>query len=274
VAGRKVSGSWKDSSRFYDLPPALHVADPRHQHPGHEPSPGEFAHQAPSSPAAAPAGTEWFGTERVLQTDAPIRDLTPWVHEQDRGDSIARATAEDLDVAGGNTLDQQREARPAHTTRTRQSNYLEKIPEFFDEKYLDTWVEGFGPEFSDGIPALAGGGQRGLNGYSVNNPPLESYGGRGFRYGFTEWQRVYRKFQARIIQRHDHRAWTPNIAYAETGAKPGTTQYQSPLATLQRVIENVGKRPEQREQPPDLADTLAGTPSPSEMVYQPYGIGG
>lgn len=268
TVGAPVTGSWKKSAFFYDRPGALHVADPRHAEPGQEPAPGDFSHQAGAVPPG-PAGTEYFGSERVSAESGPVLDNTGSSHSDGYDWPVARTTVEDLDSPGDGVAELHRWTTRAHSRRTRAANYDELKPKFHDESRVTWRVEGFPVEVTDSLSQLSGGGMRGWSG-TVNNPPLESYGGRGYRYGWTEWQRDLRKFAVRIIQRPDARAWSPNTAYVEGDTKAKASPYNVPFPALARVIENVFKRPELRRESPDLADTLAAggvqPPSPTEQI--------
>lgn len=265
-----VTGAWKRKATYYDVPPAVHVADPQHQHIGHQADPGEFSYEAPPVRADAAIGPENFGSQEVIDTGGRPLDQTPRDHGLGYNWPVERTSVADMDTPGGADVDLLIQTHSQHNIRTRDANFLETPFQFPDERYLGFRIPGMGAEATDGIPALAGGGQRGLNGLSVNNPPLDSYLGHGFWPGTTEWQRVMRKFQVRIIQRHDMRALTPNEAYKEPDApapKKGTP-YNSPFSALQRVISSFSQRPALRRQPPDLAETILQSEGqlPSENV--------
>ena len=94
---------------------------------------------------------------------------------------------------------------------------------------------------------------------SVNNPPLESYLGRGFWPGHTEQLVVDRKFYNRQIQRHDERAQTTNLPYFEADSPPPRPGNQSvtPFSALQRMVGSVSKIALQRRTPPVPGDIQA-----------------
>jgi hypothetical protein len=254
-----LSGTWKDTAVYYDKPPALHVADPRHQKPGHEIGPGEYAFHAPPYPYSMPRGREDFGTQEVIDTRGLQLDNTPYDTREGADWGLAYTRVPDIDVPGGADVDILKDTHATHGLdqgASRKQNYSEKAFQFPDEKYLSFRVPGLGVEAGDPIPPVAGGGQRGLNGLSVNNPPLESYLGRGFWPGHTEQFVVDRKFHARVIQRNDERAQTPNLPYFEANSPPPTPGNQSvtPFSALQRMIGSVSKIALARRTPPTPGD--------------------
>jgi hypothetical protein len=254
-----VSGTWRDTAQFFSVPTPLHVADPRHAKIGHEPSPQDYAYEAPPYPYTMPQGREDFGSQEVPDIRGFQLDHTPPTHEEGEHWGVAFTTVPDLDQPGGADWDILKETHAVHGKdlgSSRKQNYSEKTLQFYDEKYLFFRVPGLGVEAGDPIPSLAGGGQRGLNGLSINNPPLESYLGRGFWPGHTEQAVVDRKFQARVIQRNDERAQTPNLPYFEANAPAPTPGNQSvtPFSALQRMIGSVAKIALKRQTPPVPGD--------------------
>jgi len=253
-----VSGTWRRSSgALFDVPAALHLADRRHKLPGHDTDPGAHSYHAPAQIAEGPAGEEYFATQDVLDSGGLVLDTTPSTHDDGLGVGVEPTSVTDMDTPGGADWDLLAKTHPRHARNQgapARSTYQPRQFQFHDERYEAPRVEGFGPEATDGLPALAGGGGRGLNGLSVNNPPLESYGGRGFRYGTTEQSWVRRKFPVRIIQRHDALPWTPNLAVVDTDAPPPArgTPYTSPFSALQRMLGDVAKQPHLRRTPPGL----------------------
>lgn len=275
-----ISGGWKRAATFYDVPPAQHIADKRHQYLGHERSPGEYAHEAPPVPENMPIGVEYFATERVLDTGGLELDEEDYTdHYAGYNWGLDHTRVSDFDEPGAADWDNQKRTLKVHSTdkgASRAQNYGEKILQFWDERYHFFRWPGSGPV--DEIPALAGGGQRGLNSYSANNPPLEMYGGEGFQRGTTEKEYTERKFAVKIIQGHDARPWWPNIAYAEPDtpavtAKEGTPA--SPFSALQRMIQRVQKTatPRRSPEPPGdyQAEMAAASEGPSPVIE--YGFG-
>jgi hypothetical protein len=210
-----------------------------------------------------PYGKEDFGSQEVPDIHGQQIDTTPDTHEQVRW-GLAHTRVPDLDEPGGADWDILKDTHAAHNRdlgASKKQNYSAPMFHFNDERYLFFRIPGLGVEAGDPIPSLAGGGQRGLNGLSVNNPPLESYLGKGFWPGHTEQAVVDRKFRARIIQRHDERAQTPNLPYFEANApapRPGN-QSTTPFTALQRMIGSVSKIALQRRTPPVPGDIQAET---------------
>jgi hypothetical protein len=238
------------------------VADPRHAEVGHEPGPGDYGFEAPPYPYTKPQGREDFGSQEVNdtrgflidRTDTQSHDVVRWGMDYTTVDELDVPGAPDWDVLGQATI-----AHAKDEGSSRKQNYSEKTLQFSDEQYLMFRIPGLGPEAGDPIPPESGGGGRGLNGLSVNNPPLESYLGQGFWPGTTEQVLVNRRFYARIIQRHDERAQTPNLPYFEADApapRPGN-QSTTPFSGLQRMIGSVSKIALQRRTPPVPGDIQA-----------------
>lgn len=255
----RLSGAWNDTAQYYSKPSPLHTADPRHDYKGHEPGPQEYAFQAPPYPHAMPRGREDFGTQEVTDIHGMRLDVTPPTHEEGADWGIAFTRTPDYDVPGGADQDILRHTHVTHGKDqggSRQQNYSEKALQFHDERYLSFRIPGLGAEAGDIIPPESGGGQRGLNGLTVNNPPLESYLGRGFWPGHTEQLVVDRKFAARVIQRNDERAQTINLPWFETNTPPPTpgNQSTSPFASLQRMVRSVSKTALVRRTPPVPGD--------------------
>jgi hypothetical protein len=255
----RLSGTWRDTATYYNAPPALHVADPRHAQIGHEVGPGEYVFEAPPYPYEMPMGKENFGSQEVKDTAGLQIDTTPYRTDVGADWGIAYTRVPDLDEPGGADVDILQQTHPTHardTGASRKQNYSERTLRFYNEFYRFFRLAGLGVEATDAIPPVAGGGGRGLTGQSVNNPPLESYLGRGFWPGTTEQAIVDRTFQARVIQRNDERAQTPNLPWFEADSpapRPGN-QSTTPFSALQRMIESVRKIPLQRRTPPVPGD--------------------
>lgn len=255
-------GAWKDRAQSIALAGPLHIADPRHEQPGHEADPGDYAHQAPPYPYTMPLGREDFGSERVPDIRGQVLDNTPPDHDDGADWGIAFTRAADYDEPGGADWDILRHTHATHGLdrgSSRKQNYSTPTFRFYDERYLSFRIPGHGSEVGDIIPPESGGGQRGLNSLSVNNPPNSSYLGQGFWPGNTEQFVVDRKFQARVIQRNDERAQTLNLPYFEPNAPPPRPGNQSttPFNALQRMVRSVSKIPLRRETPPLPGDELA-----------------
>lgn len=268
----RVSGTWRDTVTYFNVPTPLHVADPRHAKEGHEEGPQEYAWQSPPYPYPQPQGRPDFGTEEVTDIRGQQIDITPDTHEVVRW-GMDYSTVDEFDTPGAPDWDILEESGKTHSLdqgASRQQNYSTKVLQFWDERYRFYRIPGLGPEATDPIPALSGGGGRGLNGLSINNPPMESYLGKGFWPGTTEQAVVDRKLYTRVIQRHDERAQSLNLPYFEPNTPPPTpgNQSTSPFAGLQRMIGSVSKIALRRQTPPvpgDIAEerTQADMDSPT-----------
>jgi hypothetical protein len=217
-----------------------------------------------------PLGTEDFGTKQVIDTGGLQIDTEVIDHYYGADWGVEYTTLPDLDIPGGADADILRRTHRKHAQdfgASKKQNYSEPVPQFSDEKYLAFRIPGAGEEVGDTIPTIAyGASARGLNSLSVNNPPDDSYLGRGFWPGTTEQLAVARKLYARIIQRHDERAQTVNLPSFEQDVPPPRPGNQSvtPFSGLQRMIASVSKIPLQRRAPDLPGDVQA------EMVTEDY----
>lgn len=260
MAQHTFAGGWL--RRIYEVTPAepLHTADPRHGIP--EPadaSTGAWA--GPPILATDPAPYLVDGgyvDDWVVDTPGAVLDLTPYDHNDGYGGANY---ADGPTVYASNPGDLAYQAASAHAHgsdygSSRASSYDQPPMQAWDERYISTRFEGVGP-VGDLIPTLAGGGQRGLNGLSVNNPPMDSYDGRGYRWGWIEQFMVDRKmYDGQRV--HDERFNTPNVAeYEMNGTVPEDAgAYNSPFDTMARIITNVNQRPLLRRTPPPIDQSL------------------
>lgn len=253
------SGSWLKENFMVDPPTPLHQADPAHAlaEPG-DPTVGAWSGppilQADPAPYLVGESVPW-----VVDTDGLVLDNTPWGDHEEGYDSENFTEYFTMPSDGGAPADvaQARASAVAHATDYGAARaHVYDTPPFqaADERYLAERVEGFGPIE---LPALAGGGQRGLNSYAVNNPGLESYGGRGFRFGFTEMFAVDRKMYdpERV---HDERLILANTAQEiDDQPVPGNAgPYNGPFSSLARILTTVNQRPMMRRQPPAIDQSI------------------
>lgn len=253
------SGSWLKTNYFVDPPTPLHQADPSHAMP----EPGDPTVGAWSGPAILQQDPAPYlvgeSVPWVVDTEGLTLDLTPWGDHEDGYDSENYSESFTMPWDGGAPAD----VAQAHATGLAHSRdygaahkHVYDTPPFqaADERYLGEYIEGFGPLE---IPVLAGGGQRGLNSYGVNNPPLESYGGHGFRYGFTEMMTVDRKMYdpERV---HDERLISANtVTEIDDQPVPGDAgPYNEPFSSLARILTTVNQRPMVRRQPPPMDQSV------------------
>jgi len=230
-----------------------------------------------------PVGTEYFATDRVLDTGGIELDQTDYQNHNVGYDwGLDHTRVVDFDDPGGADWDNRKKVYRAHAKdqgASRAQNFGQPLTQFADEHYHFFRWPGYDASQADNIPALAGGGGRGLNAASTNNPPLEMYDGQGFRPGVTETEYPERKLAVRIMQRQDARPWTPNLAYVETAAPPARKEGAplNPFGNLARVITSVSKRALTRRSPElpgdveaEQADQFQEGPSPTIG----YGFGG
>lgn len=253
------SGSWLKTNFTVDPPTPLHQADPSHAtvEPA-DPTVGAWSGppilQNDPAPYIVGESVPW-----VVDTPGLDLDLTPWGDHEEGYDSENYGESFTMPWDGGAPADvaQAQASAFAHGTdfgAARKHAYDTPPFQAADERYIGKYVEGFGPVE---LPALAGGGQRGLNSYGVNNPGLESYGGKGFRYGFTEQMFVDRKMYdpERVT---DERLILANTATAiddqPIPANPGP--YNEPFTSLSRILRTVNQTPMMRRQPPAIDQSV------------------
>ena len=269
---RGYKGSWLDASWMREPIEKLHTADPAHARPDPgDPTAGGWA-GAPihaTDPAPYIADPDGVG-DWVVQTDGMIMDYTPVDHDNGyAGGNYRDGFTGPYDVNPGD-LEYQRASAAAHTDdygASRRLNY--DVPPFqaHDERYESVRFEGV-PAFE--LPAIVGGGQRGLNGSAVNNPPLEMYGGQGFRRGWVEQSWVDRKMYD-PTRTHDERMVLANTAAYERNAPAvqDAGPYNSPFDSLARIITDVRQRPTMRRQPPPIVESITDDGSDATDAYEP-----
>jgi hypothetical protein len=254
---------------FYYRQPALHTADEAHDYPGQQDGPVERARY--SGGPAAPIQDE--DGAYVTTTDGIVLDQTPWSTDfvpsgapetydahDDLDPQMIRATRFELDDPGANDAQVMADTDVIHGRDIggpiMQYYPREQALQFSNERYLKVESAPFGATVGDTLPALAGGGRRGLNSYSVNNPPDGGYLGMGFWPGHMDKFLNDRKFAARLVQRHDHGPLFPNVAAYEVNSPPlkGATPYNSPFDSLARVLVRSSQRAQVRRNPPSLTE--------------------
>jgi hypothetical protein len=235
------TGAWKRAS-YYAVPEAVHVADPAHEARGQQ---DESAVTEPwtaervNLPPALDYYVDTEADESVLISQGITIDRTDYMEagHSHRGDHM-----EDLGAA-------------------RAQNYTEKTIRGPGETYGFVSVPSFAP---DNMQPTDENLRRGINSNPMNNPPLEMYDGKGFRYGtweFAERGRL-RALLSRVI-RTDHglRPLFPNTAYAPPARKD---LRDVPLwASLARNVLQTEKRPMVRRTPPSIGEVLAEDGGPT-----------
>jgi hypothetical protein len=252
-----LSGGWL--RRAWDSTPLekLHTADPAHSvaEPA-DPTVGAWG--APPIQSTSPApylyDDQGFSDTWVADTTGMVMDTTPLGPEHGYGGrNYPDGPATPFNP--GDLAYQQASAAAHWEDHGASRAYAYDVPPFqaSDEVYWTARIEGLGSEVGDAIPALAGGGQRGLNGLSVNNPPLEMYGGKGMRNGWVEQAGVMRRmYDGERV--HDERFNEPNVAAIgqNVPVPKGAGAYNSPFADLARAITNVNQTPLMRRTPPPI----------------------
>jgi hypothetical protein len=251
------SGAWLKQNFFVDPPTPLHEADPSH----FLPEPGDPVQGAWSGPPILADGSYDYlqgeSVAYVVDTPGLEMDFTPDDHsEGDGGRNYREWFTEPDDAAAPGDLAQIQASTLAHATdygAAFKATYADPPFQSADERYLSWRFEGFGPIE---LPALAGGGQRGLNSYAVNNPPLESYGGRGYRQGWVEQFAVDRKMYdpTRV---HDERMITANTATVleDQPVPDNAGPYNEPFGTFARAFTRP-QTPLMRRQPPPMDQSI------------------
>lgn len=250
------SGSFKRKNTFAPAPYPLHTADPAHEQGGVFEGENAYTYTAP--PTALPFdGDESWGSGTIVVDYSRPFDATPYDTSYGEAAEVERTDGIDLGIPGGSQGESQEDNYRIHMEdlgATVQQDYGIPSLQFQGERYEAIRTEGLSSTYAEAIPPLAGGGQRGLNSLEVNNPPLTMYDGEGYRRGYTDWWRVARKFNARIIQRHDMRPVWDNTAYAPTDQHGIGTPDSSPFNLFGKSITNMIQKPQLRRSP-DLPDT-------------------
>lgn len=267
--GNGYRGSWLQRSWQREAPQPVHQADPAHARIEQgDPTVGGWA--GPPILAQDPAPYVYEGmSDWVTQTGGTIEDLEPNEHDFGYG---SRNYEDGFTTAYGvNPADVEyaRDSAMAHDPGYGTSHWANyDVPPFIDstERVIGARFEGV-PAFE--LPQLVGGGQRGLNGSAVNNPPLEMYGGRGQRWGWVEQTWIDRKMYdpTRV---HDERLILPNVATVEMN-QPVPAQagaYNSPFDSLARIIRDVRQTPTMRRQPPPITQDITDDAQAAADAYE------
>lgn len=268
---RGYRGSWLDASWRREPIEKLHTADPAHARPTPgDPTTGGWSGPPILDTDPAPYIVDPDGVgDWVVQTDGLVLDYTPDGHDHGYASENYRdshTTAYDVNPAD---VEYARASAAAHGDNygaSRKATYDTPPFQAFDERYISTRFEGV-PQFE--LPGIVGGGQRGMNGSAVNNPPLEMYGGEGFRRGWVEQSWVDRKmYDPQRI--HDERLVLPNVATTERNANAvkDAGPYNSPFDSLARIITNVQQKPTMRRQPPPITEDITTDASDPDDAYE------
>ncbi len=250
------SGAFVRRNRWAPAPYPLHTADPAHLQPGVAEGENAYTWTAPPTALPVDADESWGSGNVIVDFSRPF-DATPYDTSYGESAEVQRTDGIDLGIPGGSQDESQEDSYRIHSENlgaTVQEDYGIPSLQFQGERYESIRTEGVGSAFAEGIPPLAGGGQRGMNALEANNPPLEMYDGEGYRRGYTDWWRADRKFNARIIQRHDMRPVFDNVAYGPTDQHGIGTPDASPFNLFGKSITNMIQTPQLRRSP-DLPDS-------------------
>jgi hypothetical protein len=245
------SGSFMRRNAFYNAPYQLHTADPAHEVPGVDEGENAYTWTAPRS-ALPFDGDESWASGTVIVDDSRPFDATPYDTDYGPDVDVGRTDGIDLGIPGATYAQQQQQTAEDHSENlgaTVQQNYGIPSLQFQGEEYQGIDFQSEGGTFAEAIPALSGGGQRGLNSLAVNNPSLEMYDGEGYRRGHVHWWRAGRKFNARIIQRHDMHALFDNVAYGPVDQPPVQTPDSSMYNLFGKSIKDIIQKPQLRRTP-------------------------
>lgn len=241
MARRGYSGNWRDS-QYYDVPEAVHVADPAHSVIGQTDDSKDWT----ADPSNLPPGFDQYtddtaGPDDVADHQIVTRD----------GLVLDQTSAHDHLNVGDHTTDM---------GSARAQHWHERPIVGPEETYGKTVVSSFGP---DNMQPTYEQLSRGVNSNPINNPPLVMYDGKGFRYGtweFSERGRL-RRFLSRVV-REDHgtHPLRPNTVYVPPG--PHYLRDVPLWKSFARMIEKVEKRPMIRRTPPGIGEVIVDDGGP------------
>lgn len=227
-----ISGSFLQANRRPDPQQAvLHEPDPQHDERGAVDENVTWDGQPYQEVAPAPnvVGLEW-----VTSAVGTLLDQTPTGH--DTGGPFT-SDAGPAQLSAAHAVDQG--ADELHVRRPAPFQFQSDRYDTFD-------VEGMGSPNAISDVAL----RRGLDSDPVNNPPLESYGGAGWRHGLYRFFGVEHDYSP--PQRvHTYRVVTPNVATVVADAPPPDDPgpYNPPFGSLARAITQLSRRPMIRRVP-------------------------
>jgi len=261
-----VSGAFKRQTLFVDPLQTLHVADPDHLRPGHaEEAELSYTYDAPPAESVGYDVNEtWASQEYIVDSSGGPLDSEPWEQNVGLISRVKFTDMGDLTDPGGSEKDLLRETLPQHARNTGgpavSNKPTDKPLQFSFEQYGGARFEGLGPEASEVSETAL---RRGLNADEQNNPPDDSYLGRGFRYGWVEQAWVDRKLVGQGLnpRTHDLRVWEVNTAWIDQNTPPPKkgNPYTVPFSWLSRGVQILTQRPQLRRTP--NADAIAEVPA-------------
>jgi hypothetical protein len=179
-----------------------------------------------------------IGLEFVTDAPGVVFDRTPAGHYGDGPRSMDRPPS------AGHRQDFGAEER---------EHYDEPTFQFTSDRINGVVVE---PGY-DGTAVNTTAVRRGLNGDPVNNPPVESYGGRPWRFG--QYRQTWKEHNYAPPPRvHTYRIVSPYTASAVGDAPPPAvpSPYSGPYSHLARSVRNIGRKPMLRRPPEPLSEAI------------------
>lgn len=248
------ANGWLNRQGFHQEPLGqLPRVSPRHGQTD-TPDPSAYTWEAPAAAETAETN-EYPGSEWVVNTGGLVLDQTPTDHDDGLAPKSRPARGAGPAGQGGEELRLVEDTMAAHQRdqgATRRTTYAPPPLQFASEEYGGARFDGFGP-----VPVSDDARRRGLNGDEVNNPPLESYQGRGYRWGWVEQQWVDRKFF--VGERvHDARVVMSNLATVADDQPPPAkgNPYTSPFRSLAKGVTRTWQTPMQRREPPTISESI------------------
>ncbi len=233
------TGNWQ-RTQFYSVPGPEHIIDPAHDVPGQKP---EQAVDWTSPPLSLPPAVDVYTDDTddaVVVSEGLVLDQT---------DAHDHLSAGDHETDLGSP---------------RANHWNEPPIKGPGERYEARQWEDFGPE---NMQVTEEALRQGTNSAPQNNPPLEMYFGKGFRYGTREFYERgrNRKYLSRVI-RTDHgvHPLRPNTAHV-----PPPSHYERAVPlwkSFARMVDKVEKKTMIRRTPPAIGEVVVddGGPSPED----------
>jgi hypothetical protein len=233
-------GAWMRKQFSVDPDELLHTADPAHGTPGHGDDPNPVWQMEIPEERMTPEFMADYGDMNwlVADTNGLVLDTTPDTHSEGGGGAKSYP----------NEVQSQQGAYAASGADYGSADrHVFNVPPMQDSttRYESRRFEGV-DVYAPPVVAL----QRGLNALPENNPD-------GFRRGWVEQQYVDRKLYdpERI---HDRRLNTLNVATVATNqpVPEGASVYNSPFASLARILTNINQKPMVRREPPPISESV------------------
>jgi len=237
VAEGRYSGAFI-RTQYYDVPRAVHLADEEHMTRGQVD--GQTIEWT-SPPTSLPPGFDQYIDDTAGPDDVADHQISTR-----EGFTLDQTPSHDHLNVGDHNSD---------LGSARAQHWAEKSIRGPSETYGYQSVPSFAPEKMQPTDENL---RRGINSHPMNNPPLEMYGGRGFREGtweFAERGRLRTKLSRVIRTDHGVHPLRPNTVYV-----PPRHHYLRDVPLWQsfaRMIEKVEKRNMVRRVPPEIGEVIA-----------------